>query len=378
MTMRMNNMKAILKAATLSVAALLLTAGASFAQQQVNLTAAPTTTTLPDGTTVPMWGYNCGALGVGVISTATCAPLNPNAPAAIAATATTAPVPAGWSPVVITVPAGQSLQINLTNSLVFGANSVPTSLTIVGQLGGGLGTTATSTGRPDHSMAQQTTWPIANPGVAANTPPAQSPRVQSFSTEVAAGATTALTWTAPRPGTYLIESGTHPSIQGPMGLYGILVVTTAPVGTTAGTAYGTAGTATAVSYNAEIPLLLGEIDPIQNNAVNTAVNTAGFLETKVWSGQPNMCGNPSSPVGVVNTCYPPAVNFTPLYSLINGVAFNKTNASASLFPVVPAAPVAPAAGVAATVLVRMVNAGLHMHVPSILGSQTTGQTGAGV
>ncbi len=71
--MRMNNIKAILKAATLAVAALLLTAGVSYAQ--VNLTAAPTTTTLPDGTTVPMWGYSCGTAVAG--STATCAALNP-------------------------------------------------------------------------------------------------------------------------------------------------------------------------------------------------------------------------------------------------------------------------------------------------------------
>src|SRR6266478_9002646 len=100
MTMRMNNLKAILKAATLAGAALLLTASASFAQQQVNLTAQPTTTTLPDGTVVPMWGYSCGA-AVTSGSTATCANLNPNAPAAIGTT------PAGWSPVVITVPTGQ-------------------------------------------------------------------------------------------------------------------------------------------------------------------------------------------------------------------------------------------------------------------------------
>ncbi len=60
-----------------------------------------------------------------------------------------------------------------------------------------------------------------------------------------------------------------------MGLYGILVVTTAPgTGTTAGTAYP------GVTYNAEVPLLLSEIDPVQNNAVNTAVNTAGFSETR--------------------------------------------------------------------------------------------------
>src|SRR5437762_7648107 len=195
------------------------------------------------------------------------------------------------------------------------------------------------------------------------TPPAQGPRVQSFSTEVAPGATTPVTWTALRPGTYLIESGTHPSIQGPMGLYGILVVTTAPAGGVAGTAYPAVGTTVpAVTYNAEVPVLLSEIDPVQNNAVNAAVNTAGFTETAVWSGQPTQCGNPSSPN--YHTCYPPAVNYTPLYYLINGVAFNKTSPSSSLFPV------SPATGVTGSVLVRFVNAGLRMHVPSIVGAQT--------
>src|SRR5437660_434380 len=138
------------------------------------------------------------------------------------------------SPVVITVPAGQTLQINLTNSLSFaaggGTNTIPTSLTIVGQLGGGLGTTATSTVSPPHAT-QGATWPVADASTT-NDPAAQGPRVQSFSTEVAAGVTpTSLTWTAPRPGTYLLESGTHPSIQGPMGLYRMVVVPCAPTGT---------------------------------------------------------------------------------------------------------------------------------------------------
>src|SRR5207244_3695572 len=161
-----------------------------------------------------------------------------------------------WSPVLITVPAGSgstSLTINLTNHLTFGANSIPTSLTIVGQLGGGLGNSATTTTSPDHSGAQgAATWPIAGgPNSSGITPPAQGPRVQSFSSEVAGGATTALTWSSLRPGTYLIESGTHPSIQGPMGLYGILVVTTAPAGATAGTAYQAVGTPVpAVTYRA--------------------------------------------------------------------------------------------------------------------------------
>src|ERR1700747_331774 len=173
--MRSNSLKATLKTAVLAATILLLGVSAALAQlQQVNLAAAPTTATLPDGSTVPMWGYICGTAVSG--ATATCAKSNP-----LALAVTTSTGLPGWSPVVITVPAGQDLQINLTNAMTFapgtGPNSVPTSLVIVGQLGGGLRTTATSTAAPDHSMAQQLTWPIAAPGVAANTPPAQGPRV---------------------------------------------------------------------------------------------------------------------------------------------------------------------------------------------------------
>src|SRR5579863_5363711 len=363
--MRLNSLKSIVKAAVLGASVLLVGAGMAYAQQQINLTAVASTITLPDGSAVPMWGYSCGAPVTG--STATC----------------TNTKSSGWSPVVITVPAATTtggLAINLANSL-----PVPTSITIVGQLGGGLGTVGTTSGgttctgggatctdSPDHTNAQgSTTWPITGgPGATA---PVQLPRVQSFSTEVAAGGTTgtaALTWPSLRPGTYLIESGTHPSIQGPMGLYGILVVTTVPNGTAAGTAYPN------VSYNAEIPLILGEIDPVQNKAVATAVTNPLFSETRVWSGLPTDpqgnpgCGNPGSGA-LYQSCYPPAVNYTPLYYTINGTAFDKTNGSASLFAA------SPATGVSATgtVLVRLVNAGLRMHVPSIVGAQT-GTSGA--
>src|SRR5207249_6028142 len=313
-------------------------------QQTINLTAGPAKAYLPDGSAVPMWGYSCGTAVTG--ATATCVALN-NAVAAGTATVGT------WSPVVITVPSGQYLTISLTNNLTFtptGAttpNTVPTSLVIVGQLGGGLGILGqrTATASPDHTKAQPVTWPIAGdaPGAGltgVGTPPTQGARVQSFGTEVgvtpAAGQCTTnpcpLTFgtaTAPlRPGTYLIESGTHPSIQGPMGLYGVLVVTTAPAGTTAGTAYPAVGTTAAVTYNADIPLLFSEIDPVQNNAVNLAVLTAGFAETNVWSGLYGGCGNPVNADGSANptygTCYPPAVDYTPLYYLINGQAFDKT------------------------------------------------------
>jgi len=81
---------------------------------------------------------------------------------------------------------------------------------------------------------------------------------------------TALTWNNLKPGTYLIHSGTHPSIQHPMGLYGVLVVTAAPANNILpGTAYGLNTTAP-VTYSAEVPLLLSEIDPVQNRAVAAA------------------------------------------------------------------------------------------------------------
>src|SRR5882672_12646333 len=206
--MRFNFLKTSLKTAILATTVLLL--GASLAvAQSVTLTAAPANLITPDGATVPMWGYTCTA----VAAPATCVSLNPAAPAGT------------WSPVVITVPTGGTLTITLANGLPAG---VPTSLTIFGQLGGGLGT-PTSVASPVHPD-QTLTWPAAGgAGDPTNHPPAQLPRVQSFGTEVAPGITTALPpWVNLRPGTYLIESGTHPSIQGPMGLYGILIVTNAP------------------------------------------------------------------------------------------------------------------------------------------------------
>src|SRR6267378_2691712 len=371
--MQSNIFKSRLIKSGLAASVLLLASGASFAQQQVNLTAEPATATLPDGSAVPMWGYRCGAAVTG--STATCGPLNPSV------TKSGVWSPGVWSPVVITVPTGQNLQINLTNNLSFPTssatppNNIPTSLVIVGQLGGGLGSTATYKSSPTHAV-QGVTWPIVGDTTGATfNPPAQGQRVQSFATEVAYGATTPtpLTWTAPRPGTYLIESGTHPSIQGPMGLYGILVVTTAPSGAAPGTAYpGSAAGITPVvppvTYNADVPLLLSEIDSVQNTAVAKAVTLTGFSETTVWSGLPGGCGNPATANS--GNCYPPAVNYTPLYYLFNGVAFNKTaaaTANPSLFATSPVTGVA--AGTTGTVLVRLVNAGLRMHVPSIVGSQ---------
>src|SRR5579863_167067 len=184
--MRSKGLKSILTRSGLAALLLASASGAAFAQQQDNLTAGPTVATMPDGSSVPMWGYSCTPLAAGVVSTATCAALNPNAGS-------------GWSPVIITVPTGATggLQINLTNNLSFATgtagttNSIPTSIMIVGQVGGGLGSVHTTTASPFHGP-QSVTWPVANSGPT-NQPPPQGPRVQSFATEVEAvsAATTA-------------------------------------------------------------------------------------------------------------------------------------------------------------------------------------------
>ena len=130
--MRAIHFKASLIRSGLAAAVLLGAATASYAQTTVGLTAAPTQAVLPDGQSVPMWGYTCGAVTAG---TGTCVAANPNAGT-------------NWSPVVITVPYTESapgvsntiLTISLTNNLSFtagtGTNTLPTSLVIVGQLGG--------------------------------------------------------------------------------------------------------------------------------------------------------------------------------------------------------------------------------------------------
>ena len=494
----------LLKNAGIAACAWLL-ATAAFAQATVQLTASPTSTTLPDGQNVPMWGLFCNNAGSGGAtcttakgpSTATPAawvantayvvgavavdasgtvaqvttagtsgattPTFGSAPGAVTNDGTVvwstfgtvpqfqAGFAATWAPPVIRVPANTPLTINLVNKLTFTGADIPTSLVIVGQLGGGLGTDRSTTPSPVHAP-QGTTWPgtlggidpataaisvsgggagyalppavsinggggsgatavaaIANgmvtgvtvtnvgsgytstptvaidpppctingstciratatmnvtilqssDGSATFVPPPQADRVRSFATEVkvADGATgRSLTWSNLRPGTYLIHSGTQPSIQHPMGLYGVLVVADPRRHLSFRAAYGT-------PFDTDVPLLLSEIDPDQNRAVDQAVKTSGFSDALVWDGQTGKCGDPA-----VHTCYPPAVNYSPLYYLVNGVSFDRTKISDPNFA---SAINVPAAGAQKNVLLRFVNAGLRLHVPSVIGANMT-------
>jgi hypothetical protein len=118
-----------------------------------------------------------------------------------------------------------------------------------------------------------------------------------------------------------------------MGLYGVLVVTTPPV---PGTPFTPGSAYLNVPYDADATLLFSEID-IKQNALVDAAN-----------------GNESK--------YPPAVNYAPTYFLINGQPFDKTVPQKSAF--------LTSGNIASTngkVLVRLANAGLRTHIPSIVG-----------
>jgi len=377
----------MLKSASLAAALLAVTGLASAATTTVNLTAQTATAALPDGSTVPMWAL-CTNDATTTAANAALAggQLNNVNVCSTSTTSTTGVVTTTlngtWAPgPTIVVPAGNSLTLKLNNTL-----PVPTSLTIVGQIGG------TDTGAPNraasptHAAETLTTWP--NNVAGSFTPPAQGSRARSFGPEAAAGTaatpgTATYSWTTLQPGTYLYQTGTHPSLQAPMGLYGVLIVTNAPVATTstatppvttlaAGTAYPAAAGTTAtlppgtnaygvsnagVPYDADATFLLSEIDAVQNAAVDAAAK-AGTSETLI-STDPS-CS--AALKGGTTPCYPAAVNYRPTYFLINGSAFNPSN---------PAATSGVVADVAATgnVLVRFVNAGSRLHVPAISGLQ---------
>ncbi|HEY9050270.1 MAG TPA: Ig-like domain-containing protein [Gammaproteobacteria bacterium] len=145
-------------------------------------------------------------------------------------------------------------------------------------------------------------------------------RVRSFTHETdpyATSSTTGLyTWSNVEPGTYLYQSGTHPAVQIQMGLYGSMVKNAA-----AGMAYP------GIAYDNEVMLLYSEIDP----ALHTAVVDGSY-------------GTPA---------YPSTVHYQPRYFLINGQAY--TSASAALANLV----------LGETTLIRMLNAGLQSHVPTL-------------
>ena len=198
----------------------------------------------------------------------------------------------------IHVPAGDTLNIYLTNNL-----PEKVSIVIPGQVEDGAG----------------------NPVMVGG-------RVQSFTKEtVGSGGTQTYTWSGVRPGTYLYQSGTHPSIHVPMGLFGALVVdtpTTTVVCAAGQPAYDDADSC----YTHDKVLLFSEIDPVQNEAVSAAGGAVGS--------------------------YPSTINYSPTYLLVNGEVSPDLNDIGDGTGAVPEA---------TSILLRLLNAGSRTHTPAIVG-----------
>ena len=256
--MNWKNKKKLLKIAFLALLAVaLLPAGPSFAVTY-NLAAVEAEWTPPDSVIpVSMWGY--------ITDTGSC----PGTPVA-------------WDvgPTLV-VTAGDNLTINLRNCL---AEAV--SVFIPGQV--------------------KATNPVTFTDGQGRT------RVSSFDSVVAPAATGVYTWTSPKTGSYLYQSGTFVAKQVPKGLYGAVVVN---VG--ANEAYA------GVTFAQETVLVYSEIDPVLNNAATGAGEGAKVS------------------------------NYYPKYFLINGETYPNT------------ANINVATGT--NVLLRFVNAGLQLYVPTLQG-----------
>jgi len=201
-------------------------AASNASAEEYTLCASAFTKTLPDGSSVPMWGY---AKENGIATSCADAPQVPGPE--------------------LRVTTG-SLTIHLVNdlteptSLVIPGQEMPTSLTS--------GPTWNDGSLPGSRCANMDAYP-------ANCDPSEMvKRVRSFGAEAAAGDTQDYVWAAGEigNGTMIYHSGTHPQKQLYMGLYGAVMSDAA-----AGEAYA------GVAYNDEVVLFYSEIDPVLNRSI---------------------------------------------------------------------------------------------------------------
>ena len=259
--------------------------GVAFATSY-DLVAGQTTATMPDGTVVTMWGY--GIVG------------DPNG--------ITVPGP----PLVVT---DGTLTINLTNNL-----PEPTSIVINGQ-----------------NTAMAPVWidpvnPLGTPTGNISRPAEDyTSRVRSFTHETPPGGTATYTWTVFKPGTYLYQTGTHPSKQVQMGLYGA-----AKADSAANVAYPAGPAGPAVAYTQDVIVLFSEIDP----ALHAAVEGGTFG----------------------TAAYPSTIDYKPKYFLINGKPYGSDQA--------PLNALTPA-NTGDIILLRLLNAGLDSREVLAQGERPT-------
>lgn len=211
----------------------------------------------------------------------------------------------------LTVAAGDAqLIVHLRNNLPVTPAAVPNMTSIV------------IPGQKEDVMVPVLVLESANPHDSLAAPRS---RMRSFTHETIQGGTGDYTWSNLKPGTYLYHSGTQAQVQVQMGLYG--AVTKDATSSLPSEAY--AGKV----YDRQVTVLLHEIDP----ALHMEVATGGY-------GLPN---HPTS-----------TINYVPKYTLmtVNGVPYGPASTPVSV------------GAVGERILLRVLNAGLETHVPTLLGS----------
>ena len=201
--------------------------------------------------------------------------------------------------------AGDVLHVTVQNALPAGRN---TSIVVPGQ-----------------RMPTNVGGALLPPVYDGNTPP----RVMSFTAESPNGGSAEYYFNAVKAGTYLYESGTEPTVQVGMGLYGAVIVRPAnPL-----QAYPPSATNPNTAFGSEAVLLFSEIDPFLHFAVND--NTYG------------------------TTAYPTQIHLDAKYFLINGVPYST------------ARPPIAIGGAGTTTLLRFLNAGSRIYDPTLIGTAMT-------
>lgn len=259
-------------------AATLLAAGAGAARAAaVTLCAEPYTISLPgEAAPVPMWGYRQ------VTDANQCS-------------ATSAPRPSAAAP-LITMPAGDTtLTVTLVNRL-----AVPTSVVIAGQsLPADAGAAV---------MAEDLIGPSCDPATMAM-PARMACRVRSFTGETDPNSTRTYTFANLRPGSFLLQSGTHPQAQVQMGLVALLRQDAAPLDLTARRLYGAPASDTNASFDVDASAVLSEVDVAQHLRIQSTLGTDG--QQAQWKAGGS------------------TLDYAPRHFLINGRPFDGSNVSAN-------------------------------------------------
>jgi hypothetical protein len=274
-----------------TLAGLLALAASPSMAASVTLCAEPYQQALPAVGNVWMWGYRQATDS--------------------AACATGAGVGISSPGPLITVPAADTtLQVTLVNNL-----TVPTSIVLAGQA---MPLDASTPMAPVHALdlVGGACSPAADP---------QNCRVRSFTGETAPGASRTYTFANLRPGTYLYQSGTHPQVQIQMGLFGM-------ARHDAGTA-GQLFAGTGAAYDADVPVVVSEIDPDQHALIAA---TLGGADPTAWKS-----GNNST------------LKYAPRFFLVNGRVFAGVDGAGHAATDLPVSTIP-----GSRIVLRLANAGL--------------------